>query len=123
MNILIVDDEPGIRFLTKAMLEKEGHSVMEAEDGEDGLAKIKEKKPDLVLLDVMMPGKFGWEVCREIKRNEATKDILVAIFTVRGSNEDMKKSYEVGADAHISKPFTKAELIRTIYKIQGKSAS
>jgi CheY-like chemotaxis protein len=120
MKILIVDDEPEIRFLTKRMLEKEGHSVLEAENAEEGLTKIKDARPDLVLLDVMLPGRFGWDVCREIKGNETTRDIPVAMFTVRGSAADMKRSYEVGANAHINKPFTKRQLIQTLYKIRGR---
>ncbi len=122
-KILLVDDEPDIRFLTKRMLEKEGHRVTEAENGEMALGLLQRDKPDLILLDVRMPGLNGWEVCRRIKADDRTRSIPVVMFTVRTSEEDMQKSTEYGAEAHINKPFDKKELLQLVEKmLKGEAA-
>lgn len=122
-RILLVDDEPEIRIITRRMLEKAGHSVIEAGDGVECLEKLKAEKPDLILLDVMMPGEDGWEICRKIKGEEKTKDIPVVMFTVRTSKENMKHSMKRGAEAHINKPFDMKELLDTVERLLGKAAS
>jgi DNA-binding response OmpR family regulator len=97
------------------MLEKAGHKVVEAGDGEEGLILLAEDTPDLVLLDIMMPGPNGWEVCKKIKSNKDLENIpVVVMFTVRTSEDSAKHSYECGADAHINKPFDRKELLHTI---------
>ncbi len=122
-KILLVDDEPDIRYLTRRMLEKVGHSVVEAENGEMALRTLqKEDKPDLILLDVRMPGLNGWEVCRRIKSDDKTKSIPVVMFTVRTSEEDMQKSVDYGAEAHINKPFDKDELLKLVEKMLRRNA-
>jgi len=113
-EILIVDDEPKIVLLVRMMLEREGYKVAEAGNGEECLNKLKEKKPDLILLDVMMPGENGWGICRKIKSGERTKDIPVVMLTVRSGAEAIARSAECGADAHIIKPFERAKLIETV---------
>jgi putative two-component system response regulator len=121
-KILLVDDEPEIRFLTRRMLEKEGHSVTEAENGEMALRMLQKDKPDLILLDVRMPGLNGWEVCRRIKADDKTKSIPVVMFTVRTSEEDIQKSVDYGANAHINKPFDKEELLELVENMLRRSA-
>ncbi|WP_456474742.1 response regulator [Candidatus Pyrohabitans sp.] len=121
VKILIVDDEPEIRFLTRKMLEKAGYEVVEAGDGEEGLRLLEKETPDLILLDVMMPGLKGWEVCGKIKANVRLKNIPVAMFTVRTTEEDVEKSRDCGAEAHINKPFDREELIYTVEKLLKKS--
>lgn len=121
-KILLVDDEPEIRFLTRRMLEKEGHSVTEAENGEMALRMLQKDKPDLILLDVRMPGLNGWEVCRRIKADDKTKGIPVVMFTVRTSEEDIQKSVDYGAEAHINKPFDKEELLELVENMLRRSA-
>jgi len=112
---LVVDDEPNIRFIVRKMLEKEGHEVVEAGDGKAGLEMSRKARPDLVLLDVMMPGLDGWETCRQLKGSEETRDITVAMLTVKSRDEDKIKSLdEAVADWHISKPFTVETLTRTV---------
>lgn len=112
---MVVDDEPNIRFIVRKMLEKEGHEVVEAGDGKAALEMGRKEKPDLVLLDVMMPGLDGWETCRQLKGSEETKDITVAMLTVKSRDEDKIKSLdEAVADWHISKPFTVETLTRTV---------
>ncbi|MBI5253434.1 MAG: response regulator [Euryarchaeota archaeon] len=112
---MVVDDEPDIRYLLRKMLEKEGYEVTEARDGRECLEKLKKERPDLILLDIMMPGMFGWEVSKRIKEDEATKSIPVAMLTVRTSEEDKVKSLEESlADWHISKPMDREKLMETI---------
>jgi CheY-like chemotaxis protein len=120
-KILVVDDEPEIVVLTKIMLEKDGHKVTVAKDSRECFERIKEEKPDLILLDVMMPGDNGWEVCRKIKESEETSDVLVSMFTVRTSDDSVKKSFKYAhADAHINKPFDKVKLVETVRGLLGK---
>ncbi|MCD6082233.1 response regulator [candidate division WOR-3 bacterium] len=122
-KILVVEDEPEIRILVKTILEKAGYSVVEAEDGEAALRLVNEEEPDLVLLDVMIPGIEGWEVCRRIRENEATRRIPIIMVTVRTTDEDIQRSVECGANAHINKPFDQRELLDTIKKLLGETSS
>lgn len=110
-KILVVDDEQDIVKVLNTYLTKEGFKVEEAFDGGECLLKVGEDKPDIILLDVMLPGIDGWEVCRKIKENPTTKSIFVSMLTVRGSPEDRKKSYIFAkADAHLTKPVSLIEL-------------
>lgn len=114
-KILVVDDEPEILYLVRLMLERQGHEVVEARNGDECLEKLKNTSPDLILLDIMMPGLDGWEICRKIKREKKTKDIPVVMLTVRTSEESVKKSFEYAlCDAHINKPFERKQLIKTV---------
>ncbi len=122
-RILVVDDEPEIVFLAKMILEKEGHEVVVASDSTECFEKLKTEKPDLILLDIMLSGDDGWSTCRKIKEDEKTKDIPVAMFTVRTSEESVEKSYECGADAHINKPFDRTEMLDTIKQLLERVAS
>jgi CheY-like chemotaxis protein len=119
-RILLVDDEPSIRFLTRKILEKVGHEVVEVRDGEEGLRFLEKDRADLVLLDVMMPGMNGWEVCEKIKSDEGLKAIPVVMFTVRVSHDSMIRSQESGAEAHINKPFDRKELLETVERVLEK---
>jgi CheY-like chemotaxis protein len=121
-RILVVDDEPEIVVLMRIILERSGHEVMIASNSAECFEKLKEKKPDLILLDVMMPGgEDGWEACRKIKEDEKTRDIHVAMFTVRTSDDSVEKSYESGADAHINKPFDRKEFLHTVEGLLAKA--
>ncbi|WP_457556277.1 response regulator [Candidatus Pyrohabitans sp.] len=116
-RILLVDDEPDIRYITRRMLERAGYSVTEACDGESALEMLTEELPDLVLLDVRMPGMNGWEVCRRIKEREDTAHVPVVMFTVRTSEDSVKRSRECGAEAHINKPFDIDELLAVVGRV------
>lgn len=116
-KILIVDDESDIRFLARKILVKEKYEVLEASTVKECLEKLKEEKPDLILMDIMMPNLDGWEVTKRIKEDEETKDVIIIIFTVRDSDDSKIKSLQYAkADAHIDKPFDKEELLATIKK-------
>ncbi len=115
VKILMVDDEPEIIRLTGTMLGKIGYEMVAANDGAECFERIKEERPDLILMDVMMSGDDGWVTCKKIKENEKTKDIPVAMFTVRSSEDSVERSFKYShADAHINKPFQLKELLDTI---------
>lgn len=116
-RILLIDDEPDIRFLTRKILERAGHTVIEAESGAVCLEILEAEHPDLILLDVVIPELNGWEVCRRIKYDRSTRHIPVMIFTARATKEDVQKSRECGAEAHINKPFEVDELLKTVDRL------
>jgi DNA-binding response OmpR family regulator len=111
-KILAVDDEPNILLSLEFILEEENFEVRTASDGEEALAVAEEFKPDLVLLDVAMPRKDGYEVCRILKAQpDAPK---VVMLTAKGQSLERKKGLETGADAYVTKPFQTAELFEAI---------
>ncbi len=112
--IMLVDDDEGIRFILRIILEKEGYNVVEAESGEECLKKFDYVRPDLIFLDITMPGINGWEVCRQIKER-MTNTIPISMLSAKKTEEDIKKSLEYAhADAHIKKPIDKNELLDTV---------
>jgi len=114
-KIMIVDDEEKIRYIVNKMLEDKGHEVMEAESGKECLEIIKDKKPDLILMDVMMPEMDGWEAAREIKKDKANEEIIISMLTIRSEDEDKIKSLDdASADWHIAKPIKREKLIQTV---------
>lgn len=121
-KILIVDDEQSLRTLLKAVMSsEEGAFILdEAIDGEDAMDKIKANTPDLVILDVMMPGLSGFEVCERIKNSENLKNIIVLILTAKGQESDKEWANSVGADFFLSKPFSPLELLDTVKSLLAK---
>lgn len=101
-----MDDEEDIRELVRYNLEKEGFEVFTAESGERALELIRSKRPDLVLLDLMLPGMDGFEVCRILKRNEETYQIPIVMLTAKGEESDIVSGLELGAEDYITKPFS-----------------
>ncbi len=114
-KILVVDDEPDIVNIVERILKKHGFETIGAYGGEETLNILKKEKPDLILLDIMMPGMDGWETARRIKENPETKDIPIVFLTVRGEEEDQEKSFAYSkANAHITKPIIEEKLVATI---------
>ncbi|MHB0939169.1 MAG: response regulator transcription factor [Armatimonadota bacterium] len=114
-RILVVDDEEDIRNLVAVMLKADGYQVVLASTGKDALQALEGEPIDLIVLDVMMPGMDGWEVCRQIKGNSRTKDIPVVFLTVRQQPLDRIIGTEVlHASGYIYKPFEREELLSTI---------
>lgn len=113
-RILIVDDEKDIVDLVAYNFEKEGYEVLKAYDGEGALRVVRSKKPDLIVLDLMLPGIQGLEVCKEIRRNAGTAGIPVIMLTARGEELDKVIGLEVGADDYITKPFSVKELVARV---------
>lgn len=110
-KILIVEDEANIRELLRLYLEREGYTVLEAENGVEGIKKWKSDKPDMLLLDVMMPVMDGWAVCREIR---AESDVPIIILTAKGETADRVSGLEMGADDYIVKPLEMPEVIARV---------
>ena len=115
-RILVADDEPDLLNAAKIMLEKGGYQVIEAEDGDEALEKAYSEKPDLIILDVVMPGKTGTEVCRILKDDPQTSSIPILMYTVLGREADSRISEEAGADGHLIKPFTPEDLVNIVKK-------
>lgn len=109
-KILIVDDEPALRFLIASSLEDEGYNLTEAADGQQALELVQADRPDLIILDVMMPGLTGYEVCTRLKQDPATKDIIVLMLTAKAQEQDRMQSRQAGADYYLRKPFSPLEL-------------
>lgn len=110
-TILIIEDEKVLAELLSFNLEKEGHRTAIALDGPSGLASAKEILPDLILLDLMIPGLPGTEVCKQLKKHESTSGIPVIMITARGEEIDRVVGFEVGADDYVVKPFSVRELL------------
>ncbi|MBF0169425.1 MAG: phosphate regulon transcriptional regulator PhoB [Alphaproteobacteria bacterium] len=113
-QILIVEDEAPLVTLLRYNLEKEGYQVTEAGDGDEAIMLINERKPDLVLLDWMLPVLSGIEVCRQIRRKHDTRDLPVIMLTARGEEGDKVRALNTGADDYITKPFSVPELLARI---------
>lgn len=110
-RILIVDDEEVIRKFLKIHLTKLGYEVTEAEDGQKAIDKIGEGRFDLIICDVMMPNKNGWEVVKEVKSKPELMDIPIILLTAKNDDADMFKGYELGANYYMTKPFTRDQLL------------
>jgi DNA-binding response OmpR family regulator len=115
-RVLIVDDEPDILLMLRVNLESEGYVTALAGDGETALRRIEEEKPDVVLLDVMMPVMDGWGVLGNLHRMDPRPRILV--LSAKSGDRDMAKAYELGADEYVTKPFDPDELIKSIEVLQ-----
>jgi len=113
-KILIVDDEPQLVELLKIRLEANDYEVLVAVDGKEGLKIARSKKPDLIILDLMLPKIDGFALCRMLKFDEKYKNIPIIMFTARAQESDKKLGKEVGADAYITKPFDPQVLLKKI---------
>jgi DNA-binding response OmpR family regulator len=112
--VLVADDDPEILSLLSIRLKKAGYQVVEASDGEQTLAKVREHYPDLVVLDVMMPGKNGWEVAKELRNDDRFKRVGIVMLTAIGEKINEMTSPLYGADEFVDKPFEFADLERKI---------
>ena len=122
-KILVVDDEVYIVHILDFSLRMEGYEVVTALDGEQALEKARAEKPDLIVLDIMMPKLYGYETCKILKAEPETKDIPVILLSAKGRNVDQKIGFEVGADDYITKPFSPRKLVERINAILGQSSS
>ena len=109
-TVLVVDDEAPIRLLCRVNLEAEGMKVIEASDGDTGLELARAEHPDVVLLDVMMPGRSGWEVAEELLADESTSSIPIIFLTARAEVRDRAKGIDLGGVDYVTKPFNPVEL-------------
>ena len=109
-KVLVIDDEPPIRLLCRVNLEAEGMEVVEAENGPAGLEKARAEDPDVVLLDVMMPGLDGWHVAQELLEHQETAEIPIIFLTARAEFRDRAKGLDIGGVDYVTKPFNPLEL-------------
>jgi len=109
-RVLVIDDEPPIRLLCRVNLEAEGMEVLEAADGPSGLDQARREHPDVVLLDVMMPGLDGWRVAEHLLEDERTKSIPIVFLTARAEFRDRARGLDIGGVDYVTKPFNPLEL-------------
>ena len=109
-HVLIADDEPNIVISLEFLMRREGHRVSVARDGDAALAAIRSEPPDLVLLDVMMPGRSGMEVCQAVREDPALAGVKILMLSAKGRDTDLAKGAALGADAYMTKPFSTREL-------------
>ena len=121
-KILVVDDEIYIVHILDFSLGMEGYEVITALDGEQALEKARAEKPDLIVLDIMMPKLDGYETCKMLKGEDGTREIPVILLSAKGRNVDQKIGFEVGADDYITKPFSPRKLVERINAILGQSS-
>ncbi|ABQ27304.1 response regulator transcription factor [Geotalea uraniireducens] len=119
-KILVVEDEESLLKLESILLTSKGYLVTGVMDGRAALEEIKTNRPDLVILDIMLPEIDGFEVCKRIKENNETKSIPVVMLTAKKSNQDVERGRQVGADAYITKPFRSARVMEVIEGLIGK---
>ncbi len=119
-RILMVEDEKDLRKMVKFRLEAMDYDVLEAEDGQTGLDKARADKPDLIILDLMLPKLDGFKVCRMLKFDEKNKHIPIIMFTARAQEKDKLIGKEMGADAYITKPFEPDVLVAKIKELLGQ---
>jgi two-component system alkaline phosphatase synthesis response regulator PhoP/two-component system response regulator VicR len=124
LKVLVCDDERHIVRLIQVNLERQGYTVVTAYDGKEGLEKIRAEKPDLVVLDVMMPYMDGFEVLKTLRREPATESLPVIMLTAKAQDKDVFEGYHYGADMYLTKPFNPMELVTFVKRIaQGSSGS
>ena len=122
-RILVVDDEIYIVHILDFSLGMEGYEVITALDGEQALEKLRTEKPDLIVLDIMMPKLDGYEVCKSVKANPETAHIPVILLSAKGRNVDQKMGFDVGADDYITKPFSPRKLVERINQLLGQTVA
>jgi len=120
-EILIVDDEPNVVVPIQFLMEQQGYRVMIAERGEDALDLIYQYKPDLVLLDIMLPGIDGYQVCEIVRLNPNFRKVKIIFLTAKGREEEIAKGLALGADVYITKPFSNTELVAKVKELLEKT--
>ena len=118
-KVLIADDEPNIVISLEFLMKREGFEVAVANDGETALRKFAEMRPDVVLLDVMMPKKSGFEVCQAIRANPEWRATKVIMLTAKGRETEMAKGMALGADGYMTKPFSTKDLVTRVKQMLG----
>jgi DNA-binding response OmpR family regulator len=112
-KVLIVDDEPNIVLSLEFLMKQQGYETRVARDGEEALAEVERFRPDLVLLDVMLPRRDGFEVCQRL-RAEGWSDLKILMLTAKGRDVEIEKGLALGADGYVTKPFSTAELVARV---------
>ncbi len=121
-KILIADDEPNILLSLEFLMQREGFQVLVARDGQEALDAILQQRPDLVLLDVMMPKKSGFDVLQAVREHDELAAIRILMLTAKGRDTDMAKGLALGADDYMTKPFSTRELVDKVRALLGAGA-
>jgi DNA-binding response OmpR family regulator len=116
-KVLIADDEPNILISLEFLMKREGHDVLLARDGTEALAAIRRERPALVLLDVMMPGMTGFDVCQAVRADESLAGVRIVLLTAKGRDTDIAKGLALGATAYMTKPFSTKELAARVREL------
>ena len=116
-RIVIADDEPNLVIPLEYMLRREGYEVTVARDGQEALDAIARVRPHMVLLDVMMPRKTGFDVCQALRADEANRELRILLLTAKGRDDDVAKGLALGADAYVTKPFSPKELVAKVREL------
>ena len=116
-NLLVADDEPNIVISLEYLMKREGYDVLVATDGNQALEAIQREQPALVLLDVMMPGKTGFEVCQAVRADPALDGVRILMLTAKGRETDVSKGLALGANAYMTKPFSTRELVQKVAEL------
>jgi len=119
-RVLIVDDEPNIVLSLEFLLRQQGYEVSVARDGEEALAAAEDWRPDLMVLDVMLPGLDGFEVCRRLRERPENAALKILLLTARGREVERVRGLEEGADAYVRKPFSTRQLMITVAELLGR---
>ena len=120
-KILIADDEPNILISLEFLMKREGFEVVLARDGQEAIDAIVRERPALVLLDVMMPHKSGFEVCQAVRADEALQGTKILMLTAKGRETDVAKGMALGANAYMTKPFSTRELVQKVAELLGET--
>ena len=118
-KVLVADDEPNIVISLEFLMKREGYEVVVARDGQETLEAIARERPDLVLLDVMMPRKSGFEVLQAVRADEALQGTRILLLTAKGRDTDIAKGTALGADGYMTKPFSTRELVHKVAELLG----
>jgi DNA-binding response OmpR family regulator len=121
-SVLLVDDEPNIVLSLEFLMKQAGYEVRVARDGEAALKAVAERPPDLVLLDVMMPKRDGYDVCQTIRANPAWKNVKIIMLTAKGRDIEREKGIALGADDYITKPFSTRDVVQRVKQFLGSPA-
>ena len=122
-SVLVVEDEDSIALALEFLLQREGYELQRVSSGPEALRQIGESVPDLVLLDVMLPGCSGYEVCQSIRRDAACGNVKIVMMTAKGREMERRKALALGADAFVPKPFSTEELTGTVNRLLLKGAA
>ena len=121
-KVLIVDDEPNIVLSVEFLMKREGYDVVTAGDGQEALDMLQDARPDLMILDVMMPRKNGFEVCEAVRGHPQFGSLPILMLTAKGREAEMKKGLSLGADAYVTKPFSTHDLIDRVDELLAGSS-
>jgi DNA-binding response OmpR family regulator len=122
-KILVIEDDPAISRLVDYTLRHEGYEVVTAANGLEGIKKAHDEAPDLVILDVMLPGMDGFEICHRLRSEPDTAQLLILMFSAKAQEVDKKTGLKVGADEYLPKPATPAEIVSRVAKLLAKKGS